>query len=314
MKTVDVHSHFLPKEYFECLNADGINPVKEDGFPSPTWSLDEHLAFADKLGIDYSILTISSPHIHHGNDDVACRAAVKINDYAGALCRQYPDRFGFCATLPVPCVSESVKEAVRAIDDLGALGVKVPSNACGMYLGDKRLEPLYEVLDAKKTPVIIHPAPAQQIPGGVFTAGPKPLFEFIGDTTRTVIDLITSGYLQKYPGIRFVVPHCGSFLPLLVHRLSGISEVLCAKGMMESVDVTDGVSRLYFDLAGTPLPVGLDALLKITTPDKLLWGSDYPYTPAVQIERGMKALFEAPQIKEIEGQVRYRNAEALFGL
>ena len=314
MKTIDIHSHFLPKPYMDCLAADGIDPTAEDGFPSPTWDLDEHRAFMDDAGIDFSVLSISSPHIHHGNDANAISAARAINDYAADVCRAEPERFGFCAVLPTPCIDESVDEAVHSLDTLGALGVKLPSNSCGLYLGNKKLAPLYEALNERSAPVIIHPAPPQQIPSDVFTAGPKPLFEFIGDTTRTVIDLITSGTLAAYPNIKFVVPHCGSFLPLLAHRLIGISKVLAAKGMMDEVDVMGSIKGLYFDLSGSPLPAGLDALMHITTADKLLYGSDYPYTPVGQIKQNAEALFGCDQIRPIEEQVRYANAETLFGL
>lgn len=314
MKTIDIHSHFLPKPYMDCLAADGIDPTTEDGFPSPTWDLDEHRAFMDDAGIDFSVLSISSPHIHHGNNANAISAARAINDYAADVCRAEPERFGFCAVLPTPCIDESVDEAVRSLDTLGALGVKLPSNSCGLYLGNKKLAPLYEALDERNAPVIIHPAPPQQIPGDVFTAGPKPLFEFIGDTTRTVIDLITSGTLTTYPNIKFVVPHCGSFLPLLAHRLIGISKVLAVKGMMDEVDVMGSIKGLYFDLSGSPLPAGLDALMHITTADKLLYGSDYPYTPVGQIKQNAEALFGCDQVRPIEEQVRHTNAETLFGL
>ena len=314
MKTIDVHAHFLPQAYLDCLAADGIDPTAEDGFPSPTWNLENHLAFMDEAGIDHAILTISSPHIHHGNDANAIAAASAINDEAATICREHPDRFSFCAVLPTPCISESVSEAVRALDTLGARGVKLPSNSQGLYLGDRALAPLYEELDKRCAPVIIHPTPPQAVPGNVFTVGPKPLFEFIADTTRSVIDLITSGTLTRYPNISFVVPHCGSFLPLVSHRLIGISKVLAAKGMMDEVDVMESVSHLYFDLCGSPLPAGLDALMHITSPDRLLWGSDCPYTPASQIETGMSELFDSPQLREIEAEVRHVNAERLFGL
>jgi 6-methylsalicylate decarboxylase len=315
VKTIDVHSHFLPEPYLDCLEADGVDPAAEDGFPAPTWSLEEHRAFMDEAGIDFSILTISSPHIHHGNDANAIAAARAINDYAADVCRTEPDRFGFCAVLPTPCVEESVDEAVRSLDTLGALGVKLPSNSCGLYLGNKKLAPLYQALNERNAPVIIHPAPPQQIPGDVFTAGPKPLFEFIGDTTRTVIDLVTSGTLAAYPNVKFVVPHCGSFLPLVAHRLVGIVKILSSNGMVESdVDVLGDIKRLYFDLSGSPLPAGLDALMHITSPDKLLYGSDYPFTPAPQITQGASTLFASQQVHPIEEQVRHANAEALFGL
>ena len=39
------------------------------------------------------------------------------------------------------------------------------------------------------------------------------------------------------------------------------------------------LGRLHYDLAGTPIPRQLDALLALTTLEHLHYGSDYPFTP-----------------------------------
>lgn len=62
------------------------------------------------------------------------------------LCRKrrsYPDKFGFVAALPFPSSEGSIAEISYAMDKLGALGVKVPSNAGGIYLGDARWEAIW---------------------------------------------------------------------------------------------------------------------------------------------------------------------------
>ena len=46
-----------------------------------------------------------------------------------------------------------------------------------------------------------------------------------------------------------------------------------------SVDVLRDLGDLHFDLAGTPIPRQLNALLAITTLDHLHYGSDFPFTP-----------------------------------
>lgn len=313
-RTIDVHSHVLPSSYVDALARAGVDPAEEDGFPSPSWNPEAHCTFVDEAGIDFSIVTISSPHIHQGDDAAACAAARAINDETAAFCAESPERFGFCAVLPTPCIDGSVEEARRALDQLGALGVKLPSNSHGVYLGDARFAPLYEFLESRGCPAIIHPTSPQEVPEGAFTSGPKPLLEFIADTTRSAIDLIVSGVLLEYPRIRFVIPHCGSFLPLLANRLEGISHVLAQEGKMSPVDVDESISHLYFDTAGSPLPAGLETLMHITTPDKILFGSDYPYTPAGQIEAAADELFESGIAKPMEERLRHGNAEELFGI
>jgi hypothetical protein len=50
------------------------------------------------------------------------------------------------------------------------------------------------------------------------------------------------------------------------------------------------LGRLHFDLAGFPLPRQLDALLTLTTPDHLHYGSDYPFTPELAVASAVERL------------------------
>lgn len=68
---IDVHAHALPPCYLEGLAAQGLAPEDEDGFPTPAWDEDAHLAFMDDTGIDYAVLSLSTPHIHCGDDEKA---------------------------------------------------------------------------------------------------------------------------------------------------------------------------------------------------------------------------------------------------
>ena len=312
--TVDVHAHVLPRSYLDALDELGIQTEKEDGFPEPHWSEGEHLAFLDKMGNAFQVVTISSPHPHRGDDVRALAQARLINDEQAAFCRLRPGSLGFCTYLPLPNVEGSLSEAIRGFDELGALGVKVPSNAWGTYLGNEAFVPLYEELDRRSAVVIIHPTAPSAVPAGTFAAQLKPMYEFLADTTRTVIDLLMTGMLERFPNIRWVVPHCGSFLPEIAHRMVGISQILVPQGKMREVDVMRGVRSLYFDLAGTAQPVMLDALLKVADPTHLLYGSDYPYTPAPIALRALQALEQDPLLADIREDVFSRNAAHLFGL
>ena len=153
--SIDVHSHALPASYLDALAELGVNPVEEDGFPTPAWSEDSHLRFMEETGQEFCILSISTPHIHRGDDAVAARLARAVNDELAAVCHRYPDQLGFATLLPVPAVEASIEEARRGFDELGALGVKLPSNGAGVYLGDPKLEPLMVFLDERAAVVTL---------------------------------------------------------------------------------------------------------------------------------------------------------------
>lgn len=312
--SIDVHSHALPQAYLGALAELGVDPVAEDGFPTPTWSEEAHLRFMDETNQEFCILSISTPHIHRGDDEVAARLARTINDELAAICHRHPDRLGFATTLPMPAVEASIEEARRGFDELGALGVKLPSNGNGIYLGDPVLEPLMAFLDERSAVATIHPSLPSAVPQGIFTAGPAPLFEYVADTTRAVVNLLAHGVIDRYPHIRWIVPHAGSFVPTIAHRLTGISRVLVPAGMMEPVNVMDNLKSLYWDLAGDARPVMLEGLMHIADPTHLLYGSDTPYTPTPITLANKEGLAGDPLVASIAQDVFHDNAARLYGL
>lgn len=311
---IDLHAHALPTSYLAALDDLGISTQAEDGFPQPNWSEADHLAFMDQAGIGYALLSISSPHPHRGDDSLAIRHARAINDDLAAVCARHPERLGFAACLPVPDVSGSVAEAGRALDRLGARAVKLPSNANGIYLGNPCLAPLLEELDRRSAVVVVHPTAPAGAPPDCFTAQVKPLFEFLADTTRSVIDLVFSGAIERWPHIRWVVPHCGSFLPELAHRMAGIQSLLAPRGLVPTVDVLADLRGLWFDLAGDAQPVMVEALLKVADPSHLVLGSDYPYTPAPRALGNLRSLEKDPLLDGQMEAVLHDNAARLLGL
>ena len=307
---IDAHCHFLTEEYVNALEKYGR--IAEDGFPIPSWSLEGQLSYMEETGISHALLSLSTPHQHFGEDGFAAELSRSINEAAAKLKREYPDRFSFAACLPLPNAELAVKEAAYAYDVLGACAVKVPSQANGVYLGDDRFAPLMEELEQRKGVMLIHPSKPSVVPTGCFTSGPLPLLEFINDTTRAVINLIAQGTLERYPHVRVVVPHCGSFLPNIIDRLTGITKVLAAKGAGKAVDVQKSLDALYFDLAGDIYPRGIGIVRSLAKDDRLLFGGDFPYTPAPFVAEKIRHMQEDETLAESLGDIFAGNAKRLF--
>jgi len=109
---------------------------------------------------------------------------------------------------------------------------------------------------------------------------PPPMVEFLFDTTRAVIHLLLSGAFDRHPHIRWVVPHAGAALPILADRIAAFAPWVAPEAA--KADVADTLGRLHYDLAGIPVPRGLPALLSLVPPTQVVYGSDYPFTPADQ--------------------------------
>lgn len=310
-KIIDMHSHFVPEVYARALKKH--NALLEDGFPTPEWDAKSHLHFMDQAGIAWSLLSLSSPQPYFGDPQESCSLCREINEYGVSVKKEYPDRFGYAACLPLPDVSGALDEAKYALEVLGADAIKLASNSRGLYLGEEAMEPLFQYLNDQDAIVIIHPHRPEPLKEGIFTAGPVPLFEFMCDTTRAVMNLIAKGLVKKYDRIKFVVPHCGAFLPNIFQRFEGITQILAPKGLMPEVDVKEAFASLYFDTAGNPVPYLLDLLRHFVPDSHIFYGSDHPYTPNGQKMELLKALKD--QLKdqpELAEGIFYKNARGIF--
>ena len=148
-RKIDVHAHAILPSFVQGLKKLGVDAAAEEGYPLPAWSEEAHLEFMQQARIDYTVLSPATPHIYNGDEKLSGEVAREINEETAALCRKYPDKFGFVAALPFPSSEGSIAEIRYAMDKLGALGVKVPSNAGGIYLGDARWEAIFAELNRR---------------------------------------------------------------------------------------------------------------------------------------------------------------------
>ncbi|MEU3985666.1 amidohydrolase family protein [Streptomyces sp. NPDC026672] len=313
---VDVHAHFLTPRYVqEARDAGNDRP---DGMAAfPTWDASVHLELMDEWGVATSLLSISSPGVHFGDDAASRSLSRHVNEAGAEIGRRNPARFGHFASLPLPDVDGALAELEYAMDQLGSDGVTFETNAHGMYLGNPRLEPLLEELNRRRTPVFVHPTspPNQQ---QVALGRPRPMLEFIFDSTRTVSDLVFSGHLAAYPDIPWVFTHGGGVLPLLTDRMELFRSVFAGdsdpNGTAPPIGpVPDQVRRLWFDMAGTPFPHQVPALTAAFGSERLLYGSDYCFTPAVGTKAQIASVDAAPQPDgDTWRALTTRNARRLF--
>ena len=307
---IDIHSHAITDGYMAAMKARGME--MDEGFPIPAWSVEAHMAFMDEAGIKTAVLTMPAPQPKGSDAPAVCRAW---NEECARLKEKFPGRFLFCAALPLPDVDAAIAEAKYALEALGADGIKLASNAHGQYLGDEALEPLMSYLNQRKAVIITHPHKPSAVNDALIAAVPLASYEYLAETTRAILNMVAHDVLVRYPDLKVVVPHCGSFLPNGLPRFKVLMPVMVQQGYMKHVDVDANVSRLYFDLAGAATDDVIESLLTITTPDHILYGSDYPYV-APQALIGAKKSLESRLTTHgltVE-EVLSKNAASLFGI
>ena len=309
---VDVHCHNILPFYMEMLEKH--DAAMDEGFPLPAWNVGAHLKFMDEAGIGCSILTMPAPQF---DDTEECQQTIRrYNEYCAKLKADYPGRFKFCAALPLPDVDAAIREAIYALNTLGADGVKLATNSRGQYLGDEELDPLMKVLDERNAVIIIHPHRPTPYPEKIIATTPLAMYEYPAETTRAVVNMLSRNVLVRYPNLKVVVPHCGSFLPLVLPRMKSILPNMVKQGYMQPIDWEGNLSRLYFDLAGSPTVEVLRSLLTLTTPDHILYGSDYPYLPDAVLKSNLQRLKQTlasdKELAPHSEDILWKNAERLF--
>ena len=307
---VDVHAHLLPTEFVEALEGEGR--LMDEGFPLPKYDVEKHIQWMDEAGVQTSVLTLAAPQ------PSSASIIRQTNETAARIKKEHPGRFLFCAALPLPDVEAAIKEAIYALDTLKADGIKLATNVQGQYLGAPELDTLFSVLNERRAVVILHPHRPEPVNRQVMQQTPLAMQEYLSETTRAVTNMISRNVLARYPEVKVVVPHCGAYLPLAVPRMKSLTPVMQMNKMVGEIDWDANLAALYYDLAGAHSPEVIRMMLTITTPDHLLYGSDYPYVaPQVltqSLQRMQQYLTTEPDLAPFREMLLHKNAEWLFGL
>ncbi len=308
-KKIDVHAHYFPPAYNAMLDRRGLKFL-DGGFPRPDWNEELQLASMERLGVTFSCLSVSSPHLHMGDAAEAVETARACNEYGAALQKKYPDSFGAFGALPLPELAASVEEVIYCRDTLKLSGFCLPTNANGLYLGDPALDQVMAELNKGGCIVSLHPTEPSAVPAHVNEGLPFPLMEFFFDTTRTVMNLVLNRVPQKFPNIRFIIPHAGAYLPVLCDRVAPMSGLLLPDGTPNIVDTLAG---FYYDLGGVSMPKQLGNLRQLVPDTHLLYGSDTPFTPLPLCEKLAQDM-DAALSADLQQLVYEENPSSIFGL
>ena len=305
---IDVHSHVITPEFVSALEIEGR--VMDEGFPLPKYDMENHLKWMDKAGVQTSVLTLAAPQ------PSSAEVVRQANEAAARIKKEHPGRFLFCAALPLPDVSKAIEEAKYALDVLKADGIKLATNVDGQYLGAPELDTLFSVLNERKAVVILHPHRPEPVNKQVMQQTPLAMQEYLSETTRAVSNMISRNVLARYNNIKVIVPHSGAYLPLAIPRMKSLTSVMQANKMVGEIDYEANLRTLYYDLAGAHSPEAIRMLLTITTPDHLLYGSDYPYVaPQVltqSLARMKDYLSKEPDLAPFKEMILWKNAKWLF--
>ena len=294
---IDIFNHIFPAAYFERMGqvAPGAKDIigRVRRIPSIV-DLDERFRIMDKFDGYVQVLTLGAPPIEtFGPPPIAGQMARLANDGMAELVRSHPVRFpGFVASLPMNDPEGLLEEAKRAITQLGAVGVQVPTNVLGRPLDRPETMPLFDLMAGFGLPIWIHPTRGADFAD--YKSESKSLFEIwqtLGwpyETSAAMARIVFSGVFERHPGIKIITHHMGAMIPYFAGRVGTGWDQLGSRTSDEDYSLL--LKRLhkrpvdYFHLfyADTALMGAYDATvcgLKFFGAERSLFATDAPFDP-----------------------------------
>src|SRR5439155_597407 len=161
---IDAFPHILPPKFFQVM-FEKAGPLAANlgkrvrGIPV-LYDLEARWRALEEFGDDYrQILTLAHPPIEALGPPTHCvELARRANDEVADLVAKHGRFLGFAASLPMNDPDGAVREAQRAVRELGALGIQIHTNVNGMPLDDPRFAPLFAAMAELDKPIWVHPA------------------------------------------------------------------------------------------------------------------------------------------------------------
>lgn len=293
MPVIDVHTHMLNKDWFELLRRNG-KPRYEvrksmdapegiflDGAPFMT-PMPGHFDYAERIRqmnaakVDLAVVSLTCPNVYWGGPETSLEAAKIVNDDMASGQAAYPDRIRFIASLPWEYPDLAVAELERACDR-GALGVIALANINGRSLTDPHFAPIWQELDRRALPVLVHPTAPPGTPeldlriyNLIASVG------FMFDTTLAVARMIFDGFFDRYPHLKLIAAHGGAALPYLAGRLEICFNNMNAARARISRPPSEYLGHIYYDSV-VYRQEALALCANVGGSDHVMYGSDYPH-------------------------------------
>jgi 6-methylsalicylate decarboxylase len=277
---IDVHHHFSAPGFIAA-----ISTRKTNQRPLEQWTVEKSIDDMDKSGVATAMISTSEPSVWFGDDEAARKLARECNELGAHLMADHPGRFGMFSTIPLPDVDGALRELEYSQDTLKADGVCLMTSYQGKYPGDPAFEPVLRELNRRKAVVFLHPVKAECCRDLQPELAPA-LIELGTETTRAIASVIFDGAASRYPDIRFIFSHGGGTMPYLMTRFNSLA---ARPDMAQKLPhgLLYEVQKLYFDTANFFGPYGWPTMLKLMPVAHILFGTDFPFSSAGEVEKGL---------------------------
>lgn len=341
---IDCHAHFIPAPYqSEYLKWLKERENKEFG-PVYLWNdpgfedENRHLSEMERYGIDYEIITYSANCMQIlealAGPEERRRLICSINDRMAECSLKTGGKMIPLAFI-VPEDGEKAVEEMERVDSVcrgySILAGYQEGNEI-KFLDHPDYEPVWKKASETGKPVFVHFASRYSLreaeapltgymANNLMHAGCGQLVE----DTVAAARLILSGILDQYPGLKVVFGQLGGLYPFMLERFDMLYGMYGAGAEKAGISVNDKSSpnrflrrlsdyksQIYVDTHSMSGPA-IRCAAEILGKEQLLFGSDYPITPA-GFGRDHGLLVVNGLEEELKEAILWKNGAKLMGL
>jgi 6-methylsalicylate decarboxylase len=265
---------------------------------------------AGQAGVERQILsTHRQPYLPDEAEGIA--AIHLLNDGYAELAARYPNRIAAYITLPLPHIDASLREMARGLDELGCVGVNMHISCLGRSVAEPEFEPLFAEMNRRGAILFVHPSVTGVCSPVINDWGFRASIGNSIEDAMFVAHMIAKQIPHRYPNIRFIVPHLGGPIPMLLNRLDkqGVRDL---GALAELPSVT--ARRFWYDTVCYGSKAAFTCACEAFGPDRLVTGSDYPVLQDYESYTETFAYIERLGLPpEDANRILHHNAQALFG-
>jgi predicted TIM-barrel fold metal-dependent hydrolase len=221
MQLIDVHHHIMPPAYAEVVGPRFQSRNEANAAQVMRWTPASSIE--------------------------AKRLSRACNEFAAGMERDFPGRFGFFATVPMPDVDATLEEIRYAFDTLHADGVGLMSNYGRVWPGDPKFAPVFDEVNRRKAIVYVHP-------------------------------ILPEACQDMMPGVG---ESAGGAMPPLAARVTRMADRDRKVAPKPAQSSMAEMKSLCFDVASSTNPVTLAGLLSLVPATQVMFGTDFPFLASI---------------------------------
>jgi aminocarboxymuconate-semialdehyde decarboxylase len=174
----------------------------------------------------------------------------------------------------------------------GFSGIALGTNILGKMLDEPGFSNFFDLANKLQAAVFLHPM-ARALPQAWSEFRLNHLIGLPVDTTYAVTRFVLSGFLDKFPDLRFIAAHVGGTLPFLSPRIERAFREGSSRHKPSYY-----FGKVFYDTAGPTHEAIVACVAKLFGVEQIVFGSDFPFGLG---QEGMQYIEKAVWVVEQSG-------------